>query len=551
MHGGMIKFEPSIKGCVIQPWCPSDVRSGLPEQSSLSVEIPASNQTVKHAIFLRPGDVISFDLHDATLGVTFHHDKTDPLVEVKSSEPTGQVGDSVDVNGHIEDDAETDDDDLDTKPIDNDIEDQSTPNNYRRSPSTQGQPFSTARTAQQLVPETPSVVGHRMTQHATESHAASRHGSEDEPAEHAVSNAAPQLLMPSHAQTSPTPNVPVIPSSAPEMEEGPKPDDHEGVHHAVSPPAQDIPVDEDDEELPDVHQVLSGSVSKKRTIAEASSDSELPKSARTSTARKRQKSSHQTSVSTSKSRRKTPTTHDSPTPSRDSAAVVQQLNGDRPNQYAGEPPRILFSNTDVDTRVALTKFLTANNASRSDRITRTGANFLCVGKGELKTTAKLLTSLVYKRQIVVDSWILDSHKAGYLLQTENYVPEALSSSINADRTKIFSGHIVYFTQALRKGYETGFTDIQKVLNDAGVEETAVKSARDIPDKSQALILGLESRDIDAVSLLDRGFTVYKKELISASIMEAKLLKGDEELLIKPKDKGAGKTSNMGKKRKAN
>ena len=34
-------------------------------------------------------------------------------------------------------------------------------------------------------------------------------------------------------------------------------------------------------------------------------------------------------------------------------------------------------------------------------------------------------------------------------------------------------------------------------------------------------------------------------------MEAKLLKGDEELLIKPKDKGAGKRSNMGKKRKAN
>ena len=217
--------------------------------------------------------------------------------------------------------------------------------------------------------------------------------------------------------------------------------------------------------------------------------------------------------------------------------------------YTGAPPKILFSNTDVTTKVATMKFLKQQKAFAAEKLTSEGSNFLCVGTGELKTTAKLLFGLVLQKTIVTDAWVYDSEKSGYLRRPDTYSPKGLSPTEMVSRRTLFAGKTVYFTQALKKYYKTVFTDMKSVLMHAGATEVGSKPAREIKNDTAAIVLGLETQDNDASALLRAGIKVYKKDLISASILQAQLLTDEQDLLLNAGD-GEDVQANAGKKRKS-
>ena len=84
---------------------------------------------------------------------------------------------------------------------------------------------------------------------------------------------------------------------------------------------------------------------------------------------------------------------------------------------------------------------------------------------------------------------------------------------------------------------------------AGATEVGSKPAREIKNDTAAIVLGLETQDNDASALLRAGIKVYKKDLISASILQAQLLTDEQDLLLNAGD-GEDVQANAGKKRKS-
>jgi len=192
-----------------------------------------------------------------------------------------------------------------------------------------------------------------------------------------------------------------------------------------------------------------------------------------------------------------------------------------------------------------------NKAVETNNLDKNGSNFLCVGPGELKTTAKLLMSLVHRKKIVTDSWVTDSHKAGYLLQTTDYLPPTLAATnFDVDRSTLFQGKNIYFTPAQKKAYGEGFKGMENIVKAAGADNVGSRSAKDIIKPGyeevaiglEAIAIGLEDGDNDVLALQGNNFTVYKKDLISSSILAGELQTDDPNLVIPRKDdaKKAGK-----------
>lgn len=219
-------------------------------------------------------------------------------------------------------------------------------------------------------------------------------------------------------------------------------------------------------------------------------------------------------------------------------ASDRQLRGSQSDEYAGPKPRILFSNTDVNDRAVMKQFLKTQNAVQSNTLDKKASNFLCLGPGDLKMTAKLLISLVHRNEIVTESWVTDSQKAGYLLQTTDYLPDALAATnFDVDRSILFQGKNVCFTPASKKAYGERFKEMEIVVKAAGADNVGSKPARDIVIPGyEAIVIGLEAGDSDVSVLQDNDLTVYKKEFISSSILAGELQTDDRELVIPHKNK---------------
>jgi len=315
---------------------------------------------------------------------------------------------------------------------------------------------------------------------------------------------------------------------------------------------------EQPDETPTAQSTQSAKNGKKRKIAEAPEIPEEPVWTQSSTSSRKLRAS-ETPITYGKAKKVTsaaktansPKNSDSPASYR----VASQADG-----YSGPSPRILFSNTGVYSRPTTKKFLSEHKARQSNDFKKSGSNFLCVGAGELKTTAKLLMALLLRKEIVTDSWVVDSEKAGYLLQTAYYLPHALAPTKDIDRSLLFKGKNVYFTPAVKKSYGESFSDICTIVRAAGATGAGSEPSRNFKEELEVIALGLADGDNDVPVLQGKNITVYKKDLISSSILEGELKTDDDDLVIARKDdpkkveKQVGKsevkkTANKGGKKK--
>ncbi|PWW71813.1 hypothetical protein C7212DRAFT_338050, partial [Tuber magnatum] len=98
------------------------------------------------------------------------------------------------------------------------------------------------------------------------------------------------------------------------------------------------------------------------------------------------------------------------------------LNGEQDLNQGEDAPRIVFSNSGLDGKKDIEKFLRAAAAKKMDNVSAPGVNFLVVGPGELKRTPKLTIGVALGKTVVEDQWLIDSKEMGYFLDPDPYIP---------------------------------------------------------------------------------------------------------------------------------
>jgi hypothetical protein len=191
------------------------------------------------------------------------------------------------------------------------------------------------------------------------------------------------------------------------------------------------------------------------------------------------------------------------------------------------------------------KFLKNQGASKTEDIK--SANFLCVGHGELLKTPKLLHSLTLGKTIVTDNWVSQSVTAGFLLDPFEFLPEELKATRQFDRTKVFTHQIIYVTPAQRSAYNKGWDDVMAIIGQAGGTNPLTGPLSKHETDSITLYLGADKDDDVAADLQEKGKTVYKKDILGASIVHGALLM-DTSLELPQGDSESAKSKPKSNKR---
>lgn len=192
---------------------------------------------------------------------------------------------------------------------------------------------------------------------------------------------------------------------------------------------------------------------------------------------------------------------------------------------------VAFSNSTVTKSPSVQRFLTRKGLRKVERVTFQNYEVLVVGKGELKTTAKLLKSLVLRKHIATDAWLLQSAKEDAILDPSRFGHKEVD--MEADRSKLFEDTTIVATPALRKEYGTGWKDMEELAKLAGARSLLSKPLRSVnADDEHLLILGLEWEDLDAISFIEYGKPVYTKELFTSSILYGHLRFDEDQYKVR-------------------
>ena len=199
------------------------------------------------------------------------------------------------------------------------------------------------------------------------------------------------------------------------------------------------------------------------------------------------------------------------------------------SSLAGKPPKVLVSNIDGDygPKSALTKFMTAQGLTVVDAVLSRHTNFVCVVKdsNSLLKTSKVLRSLALGKKIVTERWLIDSQEEGELLDPAAFIHPDVADSMDAARGDLFSGRILFFTEAAVREYKTKWNDMKALLKDAGASEVKngyAGKGGTMVGRTAVIYIGTKN-DRDASALISEyGRDVYDKEFIKDTIVSGVL-----------------------------
>lgn len=206
-----------------------------------------------------------------------------------------------------------------------------------------------------------------------------------------------------------------------------------------------------------------------------------------------------------------------------SSLEAPQYGKENLDGYPGQAPRILFpTESKIPERKGVMKFLKDQKAKAAKDSKPKSFDMLCLENGELKTTAKLLTSLVHNKVIVGEDWVTRSVRAKCLLDPGPFLPTALKDTKDIDRSKIFNGLTVYFTPKLRKDYGVAWDAVYGIAKQAGANVINCPPSKIPEDVQIDLYLASEEGDTAHVAALQKeARSVYNKNHLSHSIVAGK------------------------------
>ena len=235
-----------------------------------------------------------------------------------------------------------------------------------------------------------------------------------------------------------------------------------------------------------------------------------------------------------------------------STRSVLRENSHRLNVQSGGT-RILFaSSTAVGDSKAFKKFLTEKGVEIVQDIK--AASCLCIGKGEIKKTSKLISAAVLGKDIITDEWVRDSARLKTLQDIESYCAKdtkreeewgmKLDEAVARGKQKVqvLKGINVVFTPKAKKELgNTGFTDLKDIAMYAGAADVGTSlSKASWQDDITTLVVGT-SEDCDTPALDDKRF--FNKDIIGLSVLRGTLDLESDEFVVKkepPQVKGSRK-----------
>ncbi|KAK4546808.1 hypothetical protein LTR36_001540 [Oleoguttula mirabilis] len=218
-------------------------------------------------------------------------------------------------------------------------------------------------------------------------------------------------------------------------------------------------------------------------------------------------------------------------------------------------PNVLLSKTTLANDTVMLQWLKKQGVAIIEEPRTKRSHFLCVvPAGQLSTTAKILRSLALGKLVVTEDWLTESKARGEVLEPADYVHEALEETLEASRSTLFRGLLVYFTKQLVREYGDGWANVQALATESGARLVESWSSTNTnraktAGLENAVFFGSHETDKDVKALVaEHGKMVYRKELLTQSVLRGELDLESEEFRLAVPGPAASTVKKGGKKR---
>lgn len=209
--------------------------------------------------------------------------------------------------------------------------------------------------------------------------------------------------------------------------------------------------------------------------------------------------------------------------------------------------RIVFaSSSSAGDSKPFLKFLSSKGVKKVKSVP--DCTVLCVGK-ELKKTSKVILAVLLGKDIVTDSWIIDSVKGNDLLSIVPYIARdakkeadwgiSLEQSIYRGKkgVKVLQDYTIHFTPSVKKELgKNGFDELKEIAKCAGARSVFSFLPKKSPDETPSTVVVATDDNNEVAELQKLGWKAYVKDIISLSVLRGKLDLESDEFLIKEQKK---------------
>ncbi len=211
--------------------------------------------------------------------------------------------------------------------------------------------------------------------------------------------------------------------------------------------------------------------------------------------------------------------------------------------------RILFSSsTAVSDSRAFMKFLSQQGIEKVQSVSE--CTVLCVGKGELKKTSKLIMAIMLGKKVITDDWVTESAQCNKIQSIEKYLaqdPERedewgfnMRDAIDRGRQglKILQDWTVIFTASAKKEVgKSGFTDLKEIATYAGAKSVLATLPKKPPAELPFTLIIGTVEDVDSPAL--GKWKCYTRDIIGLSVLRGRLEIDSEEFQIQKPEQEKG------------
>jgi hypothetical protein len=220
---------------------------------------------------------------------------------------------------------------------------------------------------------------------------------------------------------------------------------------------------------------------------------------------------------------------------KENAVESPKLVTETPKSRQKHKPIVVFSGSTHSQRPETLKFL-RKFAQIKDEVTPE-ISFLCVGKGELKKTSKVLRAVIFGIPIIDDKWVTACLKAkGWVDQMEHVARDEETEkrfnvrstwSLSSGTKDLLNDKVIYVTPAVKKDIGSSWRDFVSVNMAAGSSKVVTypvhNKAEDITKNHRDWIcIGEKSDDLDAFELFTVGAAVFNKDVLSWGILRGNI-----------------------------
>ena len=213
--------------------------------------------------------------------------------------------------------------------------------------------------------------------------------------------------------------------------------------------------------------------------------------------------------------------------------------------------RVLFSSsTAVGDSRAFMKYLSQQGIEKVQSVSE--CTFLCVGKGELKKTSKLIMAIMLGKEVVTDDWVTESARCNKLQSVEKYLAQDpqredewgfnIREAVERGRQglKILQDWTVIFTASAKKAVgKSGFSDLKEIATYAGAKSVLATLPKKAPAELPFTLIIGTVEDVNSPAL--EKWRCYTKDIISLSVLRGRLeIDSGEFLIQKPEQERPSK-----------